>query len=197
MVRIPYRRTLPVIQLAVYLLLLWFGCIYRPTWQSRMRQWAAPRTAVAKDDWDLEWADGPTSIAEQAAFGINAPAALAAMLITAPFDSRLHSGVSRELMEHLTTAFCVPVLWFLIGRRFDRRPADPACLSLFRKVLTVAGLTVAALVALLMAVLLIAQFGEFVTGRLFILAWALIGARAALTRIRQWRAETSSLQSGT
>jgi len=193
--RIAYRILLPLVQLALYLMLIWYGCYYRPTWQSQLQNWIAPRPAVA-GGWDPTWIDGPPSLAEQVALGINAPAVFASMLILIPFDSLFHNGASRELAAHITAAFLIPVLWYLIGRRFDRRTGVPACPSTVGKVLTVAGLAVAglavaALVAILIAVSLVVRFGELLAGRLLILAWAIVGALVSSRTIRGWRVRST------
>jgi len=128
----------------------------------------------------------PPSFAEQLALGINAPAVFASMLIL-PFDTLFHNGASRELAAHTTAAFLIPVLWYFIGRRFESRTGLSTCPSTIGRVLTVAGLAVAALVATLITVSLVVRFGELLAGRLLILAWAIAGILASSKTIRRWR----------
>lgn len=189
--RIAYRILLPVVQLALYLLLIWYGCYYRPTWQSQLQNWITPRPAVA-GGWDPTWIDGPPSLAEQLALGINAPALFASMLILIPFDSLFHNGASRELAAHTTAAFLIPVLWYFVGWRFERRTGVPARPSTIGRVLTLAGLAVAALVAVLIAVSLVVRFGELLAGRLLILAWAIVGALVSARTIRGWKVRATA-----
>ena len=70
--RIPYRIILPVVQLALYLVLVWLGCYYRQTWQAQFEHWITSRP-VAATEFIPGWVDGPVSFEEQLAFGINAP----------------------------------------------------------------------------------------------------------------------------
>jgi hypothetical protein len=181
-----YRKLLPVVQLALYLLLIWYGCPYRPMWQHRMQHWITQRPAFP-GGWDLEWIDGSPSLAEQLALGINAPAAFGSMLMMIPFDSLLDDGASREFAMHTMVAFGIPVLWYLIGRRLEGRTVVPARPSMIGRLLTVAGLAVSALVALLMFVALVAGFGEVPAARLLILLWAISGTLDTSKRIRRWR----------
>jgi len=183
----PYRRVLPIAQLAVYLALIWFGCPYRQTWQVQIRRWIAPRTAAVDGGFDPVWMCGSPSLPEQAAFGINAPAAFAATLVLAPFGSLLRYGSSCEFAEHVMTAFCIPLLWFPIGRWLERRSVVPARPSMFRRLSIMARLVIAGLGAILVAALLVVQPGEFLVAPLFMLAWALGGALVLSMRIRRWK----------
>jgi hypothetical protein len=138
--RVPYQIILPVVQLALYLVLVWLGCYYRPTWQAQFQHWIAPRPAADTVGWDPVWIDGPPSLAEQIAFGINTPAALASSLVLVPFGSFLHNGASRELAAHTTTAILIPALGFFIGRRLERQSIVTARPSMIGKAYAVATL---------------------------------------------------------
>src|ERR1035438_9585385 len=114
--RIACRIILPVVQLALYLVLIWYGCLYRQTWQSQWQHWITSRPAAA-DEWIPTWVDSAPSFAEQLASGINTPAEFASAVILIPFGSMFHDGASHELAAHTMAAFFIPVLWYFIGRR--------------------------------------------------------------------------------
>jgi hypothetical protein len=147
--RIAYRIVLPVVQLALYLLLIWYGCYYRPTWQHQLQHWITPRPVVA-DGWDPTWMDGSPSFAEQLALGINALAVFTSMLMLIPFDSLFPDGASRELAAH-TAALFIPLLWYFTGRRLEQPTGATARPSTVGKVSMLTVLAVAALVALLIS----------------------------------------------
>jgi hypothetical protein len=193
--RIAYRFVLPPVQLALYLVLVWHGCNYRLVWQDRCERWIAPHAPIG-DRWDPTWIDGPASVAEQLAEGIDAPAALGGALALAPlvsaFRSAFRDGASRELASHAATALFVPFLWYLIGRRLDRRRIVHNPPTVVEKVATVAGLVMAALVTvpIVGSIILTFRFGELLVGRLLILAWAIGGILVASSGIRRWRMRT-------
>jgi hypothetical protein len=190
--RIAYQVALPPVQLAVYLLLIWYGCYYRPVWQDRFERWIAPHAPVG-DGWEPTWICGVPPVPEQLAEGINAPAALVGALALAPiasaFRSAFREGASRELASHTATALFVPLLWYLIGRRLDRRRIVRNPPTVVGKVATVTGFVMAALAAVLIVVSLILRFrfGELLVGRLLILAWAIGGMLVSSSSIRHWR----------
>ena len=186
MPRIAYSYILPISQFIIYVLLIWYGCLYRPTWQSQLDHWLNPRPPVA-DGWDATWIDGPPSLAEQVALGVNAPAVLAATLLLVPFDSLLPNGASKELAAHVLAAFSLLPLWYFVGRRLDRRTAVLARASLVVRILTVSLLAAGSLVALLITASLLIRFGELVAARLLILVWATASIWAASRRLRLWR----------
>ena len=66
-------------------------------------------------------ANGIESLPEQLAAGLNFPAVAVAALSIVPFEDQLRTGASRELAMHILTALYVPLLWYLIGRRIDKR----------------------------------------------------------------------------
>ncbi len=72
MQQITWRKALPVVQLAAYVLLVWYGCWYRPTWQHWVRNWISPGTQAG--GWYPAWVDGAEPFPEQLAAGINFPA---------------------------------------------------------------------------------------------------------------------------
>jgi len=184
--RIAYRKILPAVQLALYLVLIWYGCLYRQTWQSQWQHWITSRP-VAADEWIPTWVDGAPSFAEQLASGINAPAVFAATLILIPFDSLFHNGASHELAAHGATSIFVPLLWYLIGRRLERRRGVLTRPTMIGKVLMIGGLTAAALVAIFIVVSLAFRSDEMVAGRLLILSWAIGGILLSSKTILHWR----------
>jgi hypothetical protein len=180
--RIAYRKILPATQLAVYVLLIWYGCPYRRTWQS----WSATRPD-AVENWNLEWIDGPPNFEEQLALGLNSPALLSTLLLI-PFDAHLRTGAAKELASYSVMALFVPFLWYVVGRRLDRRGGTAAPRpSMIRRVLIIAGLLVSAVVAVLMVVALVVRLGEGLTARVLILAWASWGILLCFRAIRHWR----------
>lgn len=191
MPRIAYRRILPITQFISYVLLIWYGCLYRPTWQSQLEHWLNPQSRVS-DGWYPTWIDGAPSLAEQVALGVNAPAILAATLLLVPFDSLFHNGASKELAAHVLGAFSVLPLWYLIGRRLERRTAMCRA-SLVVKVSTLILLAAASLVALLIAASLVIRSDEFLVARLLILVWAVASIWASSRSIRLWRIEAALL----
>lgn len=142
--RISWRKTLPIAQFAAYILLIWYGCWYRPTWQHWLQKWVSPSSESA---FYPSWIDGIEPVPEQVADGINFPAVIAATLTILPFDDLLHNGASKELAMHVVTAMYVPLLWFLIGKRLDRRTTIKANLVSKR----MRALSVVAMVGLLLA----------------------------------------------
>jgi small-conductance mechanosensitive channel len=186
MLRIAYRHILPVAQLSVYVLLVWYGCSYRPTSQHMFENWITPRPPFPTA-WYPAWIDGPPSFEEQVARGINTPPVFVSMLILIPFDSVFPDGASRELASHFLEALFIPVLWYAIGRRLDRRMAGPMSASVARKALTWAGLTTACLVTLLITFTFARSLGELFVGRLLILAWGVIGTWICLKMIHRWK----------
>jgi hypothetical protein len=90
------------------------------------------------------------------AAGVNLPAVALAALSLAPFDDRLRTGASRDLAMHVATAIYIPLLWFLIGKRLDRRRTIRAApLSKRRK-----GLALVALAGLILAASLMLCYGS-------------------------------------
>lgn len=182
--RIPYRIILPVVQLALYLVLVWLGCYYRQTWQAQFEHWITSRP-VAATEFIPGWVDGPVSFEEQLAFGINAPAVLASGLVLRPLDSAFHDGASEELAAHTAAILLIPVLWYFIGRRLEHRTGEAAHRSKVGKISRVAGLAVASAVALL--ALSHASLGEMPVAQILTLAWIIVGIVAASRTIRRWR----------
>lgn len=138
--RVAWRKFLPVVQLATYLALVWHGCWYRPTWQYWFDNWMSPGSEPA--GFVADWIDGIEPLSEQLAAGVNYPATVLAVLSLIPFEGSLPSGASRELALHALTAFYIPLLWYLIGRRIDRRDLKRAGpFSARRKALAVIAIT--------------------------------------------------------
>jgi lysylphosphatidylglycerol synthetase-like protein (DUF2156 family) len=144
-------------------------------------------TSVGAHEFDMAWIDGPLSSAEQLALGINAPVTLAALVILIPFESLFHDGASRALAMYTITALGIPILWYLIGRRLETRTIVRAHFSKARKVLTVCGLAIAALLVLQIAGALIFRFGEMLVGRLLILGWSITGVLVFSRSVRHWK----------
>ena len=156
-----------------------------------MRHWIAPRPSDAFE-WVPTWVDGPPSIAEQLAFGINAPAEFASVLVLIPFNSLFHNGASHELAAHTTAAFFIPVLWYFIGIRVERRIGAPTRPTTVGTVLAITGLAVAVIVAILVGGSFVVRFDEMVASRLCMLAWAIFGALASSRSILRWRTRATS-----
>jgi hypothetical protein len=115
--RLGWRKVLPLAQLAAYLLLVWSGCWYRPTWE----RWFQARSSESSQSSGFypTWIDGVEPVQEQLAAGLNFPAVAVAALSLVPFDDYLRTGVARDFAMHVLTAIYTPLLWFLIGKRLD------------------------------------------------------------------------------
>jgi hypothetical protein len=179
-----YRRLLPVTQLLLFVLLIWFGCPYRVAWES----WLNPR---GTDDWYPAFIDGTPTVKEQLAEGLNYPATLSTLLLI-PVQHRLRTGAARELADHLTTVVFVPILWYLIGRRIDRRrvlSVGKASPSLIEKAFAISGVVVLAVLATAILVATVFSFGalDYIVLRVFMLAWLATGILVLSRRIRDWR----------
>lgn len=184
--RIAWRKVLPLAQLAAYMLLVWFGCWYRPTWQ----RWFVERPSQSSGSAPFypTWIDGIEPIPEQLAAGLNFPAVAVAAFSLVPFDEYLRTGASRDFAMHVLTAIYTPLLWFLIGKRVDGR-ASTKTMTLSRRRKTVA---VIALAVLLLAASLMLWFfveGQRYTVTALSLAWILGGIIMIWRRLRQPIAE--------
>jgi hypothetical protein len=123
------------------------------------------------------------------AFGINAPAVLAATLLLVPVESLLHNGASKELAAHALSVFLIPVMWYWIGKKLGCPAILSARPSLIVKCMTVATAAGSLLIAALIAVSLVVRVGEMLFARLLILLWAVAGIIYATKRIRSWGAK--------
>ena len=179
--RVAWRKVLPLAQLAAYLLLVWTGCWYRPTWERWFQ--ARPSHSSESAGFYPTWIDGIEPVPEQLAAGLNLPAVAVAALSLVPFDGYLRTGASRDFAMHVLTAIYTPVLWFLIGRRIDgRRTTKAVSLSRRRR-----GVAVVALAGLLLAASLTLWFlavGQRYTVGSLSLAWILTGIVAIWLRLR-------------
>ena len=179
--RMAWRKVLPAAQLAAYLLLVWYGCWYRPTWQHWFR--AGSSRSLGSAGFYPTWIDGIEPVPEQLAAGLNFPAVAVAALSLAPFDDYLRTGASKDLAIHVVSAIFIPLLWFLIGKRLDGRGRKNAAALKSRK-----ALAVVALAALLFAASVILWF--FAEGQRYMagalsLAWIFTGIIATWRRLRR------------
>lgn len=182
--RIAWRKVLPIVQFVAYILLIWYGCWYRPTWEHWFRNWISPLPASI--GWYPVWIDGIESFPEQFAAGLNFPAAVISALVLIPFESQLRTGASRELVWHIVTVICIPLLWFMVGKGLDAPETMKAVrLSKTAKSLTVAGLAALVLIALLMVADLVV--GERYTRVGLSFAWIGCGILAVWSRLRHPR----------
>lgn len=180
---VAWRKVIPVVQLAVYLALVWYGCWYRPTWQYWFEKWVSPATEPT--GFVADWIDGIEPLPEQIAAGLNFPAVAAAALSLVPFEDEFHTGASTEIAMHALTALYLPLLWYAIGRRIDDRSglgAKP--LSKRSKALAVgvfAGL-------LLLGSLMLWSFavGQRYTMASLSMLWIVSGLVAIGVRLRHW-----------
>jgi hypothetical protein len=177
-----WRKVFPLAQLAAYMLLVWYGCWYPPTWQRWFQ--TGPSQSSESAGFYPTWIDGIEPVPEQFAAGLNFPAVAVAALSLVPFDDYLRTGASRDFAMHVLTALYIPLLWFLIGKRVDRRGRmKPASFSKRRK-----ALAVVALAGLLLAASLMLWFfaeGHRYTVAALSLAWIISGIVAIWLRLRQ------------
>jgi len=116
MKRMGYRRTLPLVAFGTYAALIWFGCPYiRLAGESAH---AAPR-GEGTLGWNPSCMDFVPPAAEQLAYGLNAPAMVAAPLFD-PLINRMHPTCRQsEYFDHAVIGLFVPFLWYFIGRLAD------------------------------------------------------------------------------
>ena len=180
--RIAWRTILPPAQLAAYLMLVWSGCWYRPTWE----QWFQARPSQASESIAFypTWIDGIEPVQEQLAAGLNFPAVAVAALSLVPFDDYLRTGASRDLAVHVLSAIYISLLWFLIGKRVDGRAmTKAAALSGRRKVIAVVAL--AGLLLAAGSMLWVLVEGQRYTVAALSLAWVLGGIMVIWHRLRK------------
>jgi hypothetical protein len=118
MKRMGYRRTLPLVAFGTYAALIWFGCPYiRLAGESAH---AAPR-GEGTLGWNPSCMDFVPPAAEQLAYGLNAPAMVAAPLFD-PLINRMHPTCRQtEYFEYAATGLFVLFLWYFIGRLAGNR----------------------------------------------------------------------------
>lgn len=169
--RIPYRIVIPVIQLALYMVLVWYGCCFRPLWQFLGQNIGT--------DWCLSY----RSVAEQIAIGINMPAELVAAFVLVPYDY----SAGRELAEHIATAVLIPILWFFIARGLDPRSTVAADRSGTGRSSAFVLLAVSALVIVVATGSMVRHIGGEPVLRALILAWGVGGILVSARQIRRGR----------
>ncbi len=179
MQRIAWRRLLPVVQFVLYLLLIWFGCPYRTTFQ----YWLGVGP-LARGNIVASWMDAPLSWQEQLATGFSFPAAFSEVFLM-PFERLLTSGTSRELARHLVMAPCVPILWYLVGRLIDHRRLPNKKAESFLVKLNW-GLALAVLVGMggLVLVSILFRPLDFPLLKLLAFAWIVFGMGLVYRRLR-------------
>lgn len=121
----PWRRTLPAAQLAFFLGALTLGCPYLRVVIEEFRHPPDPAEISFRPDF----IDGDISTWEQLAIGINLPPcwlAWIAIAIAVPFLPSLNdSGRVAELAQHALQAVAIPIFWYWLGSRLDRRKEEP------------------------------------------------------------------------
>jgi hypothetical protein len=179
---------LPLLQLAAYIPLVWYGCWYRPTWQ----HWMSPSSDTA--GFYPNWIDGIEPFPEQLAAGINSPAMVLAAWSVMPFDHWLASGASIEFAIHVVTALYIPLLWYLIGKRLDERGKRKSP-PLSRGRNAVAVVTLVGLLSI--AILLVWSFleGQRYTMVSLSFAWIGCGILAVWFQLRRTRRHVSGVLS--
>ncbi len=120
-----WRRTLPAAQLAFFLGALTLGCPYLRVVIEEFRRAQDPAEIAFRPDF----IDGDISTWEQLVIGINLPPcwlAWIAIAIAAPFLPYLNdSGRVAELAQHALQAVAIPIFWYWLGSRLDRRKVEP------------------------------------------------------------------------
>ncbi len=111
----------PAAQLAFFLGALTLGCPYLRVVIEEFRHPPDPAEISFRPDF----IDGDISTWEQLAIGINLPPcwlAWIAIAIAAPFlPSLADSGRVSELAQHALQAVAIPIFWYWLGSRLDRR----------------------------------------------------------------------------
>jgi hypothetical protein len=184
--RIKWRKVCPVVQSAAYVLLVWHGCWYRPTWQFWFQNWMSH--SPASTGWYPVWIDGIESFSEQFAAGLNFPVAFLSALTLVPFEDQLRTGASRELALHIVTAMYIPLLWYMVGKHLDTRKQVKAVQrSKTRKALAASSLAALTLIGVFMLAGL--KMGERYTMVALSLVWIGSGIMVAWSRLRNSRSE--------
>ena len=113
----------PAAQLAFFLGALTLGCPYLRVVIEEFRHPPDPAEISFRPDF----IDGDISTWEQLAIGINLPPcwlAWIAIAIAAPFlPSLADSGRVSELAQHALQSIAIPIFWYWLGARLDRRTA--------------------------------------------------------------------------
>jgi hypothetical protein len=142
--------------------------------------------------WNPRCIDFAAPTAEELAYGLNAPAMVAASLFD-PLVDRLHLGcMESEYLGHAATGLFVPLLWYLIGRLIDNR--DSARLrrhTRARRFWVYLGvLVLSAAAVLVLASFLRTSLVDFLVVRVFMLGWIGFGILTLVARLRRGRATT-------
>lgn len=170
-----WRVALPLVQLVASVSLIWYGCWYRPAWQHWVEEWISPTSEPSEVYFG--WIDGIEPISEQIASGLNFPAAAAAALSLAPLVGWLNTGASRELAFHFLTALYIPLLWYWIGKRIDRRREISAA-PLSKRTRTLAVISISGLGFLGLLILLNLAIDQRYTTSILALLWVVFGITA-------------------
>ena len=184
----PWRRTLPTAQLAFFLGALTLGCPYLRVVIEEFRHPPDPAEITFRPDF----IDGEISTWEQLAIGINLPPcwlAWIAIAIAAPFLPSLNdSGRVAELAQHALQAVAIPIFWYWLGSRLDRRKEEPRrpanwALAPLRALEIIAGLLAIAVASFLPLSALSGHNAAMPILTCFAAAWLAIGA-LALRKLR-------------
>ncbi len=180
-----------VIQLLLFIFLIWHGCVYQPTWLAWIGivpENAGEQTSgmgTIRMDW-IDTNDMP--LLEQVAQGLNFPADLIGELLVAPIDllsEEQLTGAERELLSHAFTAALIPILWYSVIRAAISRDKFRSRPSGFLKTIVI----VAIGILLLLSILIISSFwiGDSqpqIIMKILVLIWISWGLYMLMLRIR-------------
>ena len=114
--RIHWRWLLSAAQLVLFVLALAQGCPYILAAADDLLLPSEPATQVR---FHPQFIDGPISLPEQLALGINFPAEVPAVLLTTAWQATvprgLESGRDSELTMNALQSLLIPLLWYAIG----------------------------------------------------------------------------------
>jgi hypothetical protein len=185
------------LQLPIFVLLIWYGCPYRPTWVGWMRPTAGQerRFGINLEEIDMAYLPFP----EQIAVGFNAPPALVGELMNVPiyYATRAYfTGAERELISHALTAVMIPFFWvWAIRITWIRRITRPV-LSIFLKIFFIFAIALLSLLAILtLASFFLRDDHYSIVRDLLFLLWFCWGIYVLVLRIRN-RSEENIIAAG-
>ena len=192
MLRRRWLWLLPILQLLLFVSLIWIGCPYRPTWIA----WINPPSAENAGQMSgmgtirmeyIDAADG--SLPEQVAQGLNVPAVLTGGFIAETIDyfrEKQLTGAESELLAHVLAALLIPFLWYFVIKRLAVKNKNRSQASVPMKVIAIIGISILGLLALLvMFTFFISDTQPQIAAKILSLIWIVWGLYLLVLRIRK------------
>ncbi len=149
--------TISWLQLPIFILLIWHGCPYRPTWVAWLKHATGSERTFGINLEEIDMAYLP--IPEQIAMGLNFPPALVGQIAVIPayYASRPHlTSAKMELISHIITAAIIPFFWFWAIGATSVRKRTRSKLSVYTKISIIVTMAILSLLAIviLMSIIL-------------------------------------------